>query len=98
MKLYSNSTNGLFINRNIIEFDSIDSLRQILFRSWMDLFNCINVMLFSLLHWPCATTLFTIKKETGSVKWTVLAAVIPTGIAFVVCFITASVARILGIG
>ena len=36
------------------------------------------VMLFMLMHWPCATTLMTIRKETGSLKWTLLAAALPT--------------------
>lgn len=48
-------------------------------------------MLFSLLHWPCATTLLTIKKETGSLKWTALGFLMPTILAFVVCFLTTTV-------
>ncbi|MBI2620259.1 MAG: ferrous iron transporter B [Ignavibacteriales bacterium] len=47
----------------------------------------INLMLFSLLHNPCSTTLYTIYKETGSAKWTTLAALIPLAIAFLVCFV-----------
>ena len=48
----------------------------------------LNVILFSLFHWPCATTLLTIKKETGSLKWTALAAALPTLIGTVLCAIT----------
>ena len=40
---------------------------------------------FSLFHWPCSTTLLTVKKETGSLKWTALAAVIPTALGIAVC-------------
>ena len=43
------------------------------------------VMLFSLLHWPCSTTLLTIKKETGSLGWTVLGAILPTAVGIVIC-------------
>ena len=43
------------------------------------------VMLFSLLHWPCSTALLTIKKETGSLGWTVLGAVLPTAVGIVIC-------------
>ena len=43
------------------------------------------VMLFSLLHWPCSTTLLTIKKETGSLGWTVLGAVLPTAVGVLAC-------------
>ena len=45
------------------------------------------VMLFMLMHWPCATTLMTIRKETGSAKWTVLAAVLPTLCGITACII-----------
>lgn len=48
----------------------------------------INVMLFSLLHWPCSTALITVKKETGSLKWTALAAVLPTAIGVLICMLT----------
>ncbi|WP_055666145.1 ferrous iron transport protein B [Desnuesiella massiliensis] len=81
----------------MIEFESIESLRKILLEHGWTYLTALNTMLFSLLHWPCATTLLTIKKETGSWKWTGLAAVIPTVIAFVVCFITATLFRLLGL-
>ena len=45
------------------------------------------VMLFSLMHFPCATTLMTIKKETGSLKWTLLAAVLPTAFGLGACLL-----------
>ena len=73
---------------SIIEFDGVDSLRRILLDNGWTYLTALNTMLFSLLHWPCATTLLTIKKETGSYKWTALAAIIPTGIAIVVCLFT----------
>ena len=75
----------------LTDFESIESLRQILISNGWTALTAINVMLFSVLHWPCSTTLWTIKKETGSLKWTFAAFIIPTGIAFLVCFITASV-------
>jgi ferrous iron transport protein B len=82
---------------SIIEFDSIDSLRQILLNNGWTYLTALNTMLFSLLHWPCATTLLTIKKETGSIKWTALAAIIPTGIAIVVCMITTLLFRLFSL-
>ena len=51
------------------------------------------VMLFSLLHWPCSTTLLTIKKETGSLGWTVLGAVLPTAVGIVICAIVGMICR-----
>ena len=56
----------------------------------------VNLMLFSLLHNPCATTIMTIYKETKSYKWATLSVVITLGLAFLVTFITASVARAAG--
>ena len=60
------------------------------------LLTAVNLMLFSLLHNPCATTILTIFKETKSAKWATLSVVITLGIAFLVTFATASVARLLG--
>ena len=79
----------------LTDFESINSLRQILISNGWTALTAINMMLFSLLHWPCSTTLLTIKKETGSLKWTLAAFIIPTGIAFLVCFVTASVYRLI---
>jgi ferrous iron transport protein B len=56
----------------------------------------VNLMLFSLLHNPCATTILTTWKETRSVKWTTVGALMPLGLAFLVTFVTAAVARLLG--
>ena len=56
----------------------------------------INLMLFALLHNPCATTIVTIYKETKSLKWATVSVVITLGTAFLVTFLTASLARLLG--
>ena len=52
------------------------------------------VITFSLFHWPCSTTLLTVKKETGSWGWTFAAMVLPTIIGLVLCFLIASAARL----
>ena len=49
-------------------------------------------MLFSLMHWPCATTLLTVKKETGSFKWTLAAFFVPTLAGMIMCFAVAGIA------
>jgi len=56
----------------------------------------VSLMLFSLLHNPCGTTILTIWKETGSVRWTLVGALMPLAIAFGVCFAVAGIARLLG--
>jgi ferrous iron transport protein B len=60
------------------------------------LLTAVNLMLFSLLHNPCATTILTIFKETGSWKWATVSVVITLGLAFLVTFATASFARSMG--
>jgi ferrous iron transport protein B len=49
----------------------------------------INLMLFSLLHNPCSTTIFTIYRETGSARWTAVATLLPLTLGVVVCFFVA---------
>ena len=56
----------------------------------------INLMLFALLHNPCATTIITIYKETKSYKWVAVSVLITLGTAFLVTFLTASLARLMG--
>lgn len=56
----------------------------------------VNLMLFALLHNPCATTIITIYKETKSLKWATVSVVITLGTAFLVTFLTASIARLMG--
>ncbi|HET7087900.1 MAG TPA: nucleoside recognition domain-containing protein, partial [Anaerolineae bacterium] len=60
------------------------------------LLTAVNLMLFSLVHNPCSTTLFTIYRETGSRKWTVIAALLPVAIGFALTFFVAQVWRLLG--
>lgn len=81
----------------MLELDSIDALRQLLVNNGWTWLTALNMILFSLLHFPCATTLLTIGKETQSVKWTLLAALLPTGIAVLVCFLVTQIVRALGL-
>lgn len=80
----------------LLELDSIGALRQILINNGWTWLTALNMLLFSLLHFPCATTLLTIRQETQSIKWTVLAALIPTVIGILVCFLVAQIVRTLG--
>ncbi len=72
----------------LVDFESANSLSIILRENGWTYLTAINTMLFSLLHFPCSTTLWTIKKETGSYKWTFISFLLPTIIAFIVCFIS----------
>ncbi len=86
---------GYLSTGTLTDFPSIDYLKEILVNNGWTYLTALNVMLFSLLHWPCSTALWTIKKETGSIKWTVVAFLLPTSIAFIVCFITANLYRLI---
>ena len=54
-------------------------------------------VLFCLLHWPCSTTLLTVHKETGSLRWTALALLLPTAFGIALCFLTVTIAKMLGL-
>ncbi len=55
----------------------------------------INLMLFSLLHNPCSTTLYTIYRETRSLKWTTVSGVLPVVMGIATCFLVAQFWRLL---
>ncbi len=61
------------------------------------LLTAINLMLFSLIHNPCSTTILTIWKETRNLKWTAMAVALPLALGFSVTFLTTTVARLLGV-
>lgn len=79
----------------MIEIESIEQMRQLFISNGWTSLTCLNIMLFSLLHFPCATTLWTIKKETQSIKWTLASFIIPTVVAILICFITKSIFSLL---
>ena len=80
---------------SLVDLENTFSIGQILIQNGWTLLTAINVMIFMLLHFPCTTTLLTIKKETGSMKWVGLAFLLPTicGIAF--CLITTGIWNLL---
>ena len=59
------------------------------------LLTAVNLMLFSLIHNPCSTTIYTIFKETGSKKWTWIASLAPVFLGFAVTFVVAQVWRLV---
>ena len=73
---------------SLLEIDDINVMRNLLVNNGWTIITAINVILFSLMHWPCGTTLLTIHKETGSIKWTVISFLLPTvfGIVSCICF------------
>jgi ferrous iron transport protein B len=80
----------------MFELDSDLAVKNLLTAGGWTALTGLNLMLFSLLHNPCSTTIYTIYKETGSAQWTALAALLPLGLGFLVTFIVAQVWRLFG--
>lgn len=76
---------------SLVDLENTFSIGQILIQNGWTLLTAINVMIFTLLHFPCTTTLLTIKKESGSWKWVGLAFLLPTVCGIVLCMITTGV-------
>jgi ferrous iron transport protein B len=78
------------------EIASMVELRMLFAAQGFTIVTAVCLMLFSVLHFPCGTATYTIWKETGSVKWTILSNLIPLIVAFITCFIVAQFASLLG--
>ena len=77
-----------YLNTNLISnFDNINALKTIFIDNGWTIKTAICTILFSIMHFPCATTLLTIKKETKSIWWTFLSFMIPTITGIIICFI-----------
>lgn len=79
---------------SIMELGSLSEMKTLFVSHGWTWVTAVCTMLFSLMHWPCATTLLTIKKETGSWKWTLAALLIPTLAGVALCFVVAQTAGI----
>ena len=82
----------------MFESESAGEVEGLLRAGGWTLLTGVNLMLFSLLHNPCSTTIYTIYKETRSGRWTTLSALLPLAMGFVVCFLVAQVWRLTGGG
>lgn len=71
----------------LTSYESLDSLKQVFLLNHWTILTALNFLIFSLCHFPCATTLLTIKKETNSWFYTILAFVLPTFIGVCLCFL-----------
>ncbi|MGU8452407.1 ferrous iron transport protein B [Clostridium perfringens] len=78
----------------MLELDNLYELKELLVANGWTILTAINVMILCLMHYPCGTTLWTIKQETKSFKWTALSFLIPTVAGIVICFITTQLWRL----
>ena len=72
---------------SLSEIGDINVLKQLLVANGWTWKTAVSVMLFTLVHWPCATTCLTIRKETGSIKWTALAFLVPAVLGSTICIL-----------
>lgn len=82
---------------SLTDIQNTEVLRELFVNNGWTLLTAVCVMIFCLMHFPCSTTLLTIHKETGSIKWTVLAFLLPTILGLGVCFILTQGCALLGI-
>ena len=85
---------GYLKNKTLIDIENVNEIGNILVANGWNLLTAINVMIFTLLHFPCGTTLLTIKKETKSLKWTLVSFILPTLCGIIICFTTTSLFRL----
>lgn len=82
---------------SMVDMENTMEMGKIFMANGWTWLTALCTMLFSLNHFPCATTLLTIKKETKSLKWTIVAFALPTLVGIIICFLVAQCVTILGI-
>lgn len=80
---------------NILSIENLNELRNLFVANGWTPVTAICTMVFSLFHFPCGTTCLTIKKETASLKWTLLSIIIPTIIGAAVCSLISGLSKII---
>lgn len=79
----------------LVQINDLGVLKSLLVDNGWTIITAISTILFSLMHWPCATTCLTIKKETGSLKWTLLSFAIPAVVGLIICFCFTTAAKLI---
>jgi len=79
----------------MFELEETNAVANILKAGGWTFLTGLNLMLFSLLHNPCSTTIYTIYKETKSTKWTAIASLLPVVMGIVICFFVAQIYRLV---
>lgn len=80
---------------SLVDIENTFEIGEILKHNGWTILTGINVMIFTLLHFPCGTTLMSIKKESGSIKWTLLAFALPTFCGIIICMITTGICNLI---
>ncbi len=77
---------------SLTQLENLGAMRELFVSNGWTWQTAVSMLLFTLLHWPCSTTLMTVKKETGSVKWTILAFLLPTVVGILACMLFTAIA------
>jgi len=85
---------GYMSGGSLSEMSSLSEMKTLFIDNGWTYLTAVNVMIFTLFHFPCSTTLLTIKKETGSLKYTLLSAALPTVIGILLCMLTTFIYRL----
>lgn len=81
---------------SLMEIGNLHVVKQLLVDQGWNWITAVSMILFTLMHWPCATTCLTIRKETQSLKWMFLSIALPTAMGIAVCILFTAAARFLG--
>ncbi len=86
---------GYLSEGTLLEVQGLASMQSILIANGWTWLTALNFLIFTIFHWPCGTTLLTIKKETGSLKWTLLSILLPTVLGVTTCIVLTKIVSIL---
>ena len=84
-----------FTSSGVLMEGTDEQTKMILLKGGWNLLTAVCVMVFCLLHHPCSTTIYTIYKETKSVKWTALATLLPLSLGIIVTMLIAFIWRLV---
>lgn len=82
---------------SLLDISNLSTLKAVLVDNGWTWITAISMMLFCLCHWPCSTTCMSIKKETGSFKWTIISFLLPTIVGMTLCFGFNMIVRIINL-
>ena len=83
---------------SLVNIENTFEIGEILKQNGWTLLTGINTIIFTLLHFPCSTTLMSIKKESGNIKWALLAFTLPTIFGIIICMITSRIWNLIFFG
>lgn len=78
---------------SLSDVGNLMAFKELLLENGWTALTAVNILIFTLMHWPCATTLLSIKKEAGSMKWVVVSVLTPLMLGVTICFITSLLYR-----